>query len=589
MRKNLIIASIALTSTIYSQKNTWQQKADYSITASLDDQKGLVNGEETIEYSNQSNDSLSEIYLHLYWNAFKKGSHAFTVFGNDQSEMDASDFGSITLSEIKIDGQSYTAEVFESIGKIKLKSPLAPLTKARISITFIAQIPACLNRAGKNNTAGTDFTLTQWYPKICRYDAQGWHTDPYLGREFAGTFGNFNVTINCNKRFVIAGTGLLSNKSYTANGWVDKQKESTNGDVAQWKFIAENVHDFAWAADAEWIHKSIRIDLIDFHFFYHEQYENQWTNLMDKWKEAYAICKEEFGTYPYPQFSFIQAGEGYMEYPMCTMLEASRMDFFNTACHEFMHNYFYGIYGSDENLHHWMDEGVTMYAESRISSGGEKKSHTDEAISSYEFMRAMYPEEPIATAANHFDYDYAYYNAAYFKGQLFPELIRYIIGDNKMKQGFHRYYTNWKFKHPEPNDFVKTFEDVSQMELTWFQNYWLNTTKTIDFGIDSLRKSKNGLLFNITNAGVPMPIEFMVELKDGSKKYYYIPIDLTNNVKTDFYRPTETLAKWSCAEKTYSILLPGVSLGNVAKISLDPDGFLPDIAKENNVWPKEEE
>ncbi len=589
MRKNLIIAAIALTSTIYSQKNTWQQKADYSITASLDDQKGLVNGEETIEYSNQSNDSLSEIYLHLYWNAFKKGSHAFTVFGNDQSEMDASDFGSITLSEIKIDGQSYTAEVFESIGKIKLKSPLAPLAKARISITFIAQIPACLNRAGKNNTAGTDFTLTQWYPKICRYDAQGWHTDPYLGREFAGTFGNFNVTINCNKRFVIAGTGLLSNKSYTANGWVDKQKESTNGDVAQWKFTAENVHDFAWAADADWIHKSIRIDLIDFHFFYHKQYEEQWTTLTDKWKEAYAICKEEFGTYPYPQFSFIQAGEGYMEYPMCTMLEASRMDFFNTACHEFMHNYFYGIYGSDENLHHWMDEGVTCYAESRISSGGEKKSHTDEAISSYEWMRAMYPEEPIATAANHFDYDYAYYNAAYFKGQLFPELIRYIIGDNKMKQGFHRYYTNWKFKHPEPNDFVKTFEDVSRMELTWFQNYWLNTTKTIDFGIDSLRKSKNGLLFNITNAGVPMPIEFMVELKDGSKKYYYIPIDLTNNVKTDFYRPTETLAKWSFAEKTYSILLPGVSLGNVAKISLDPDGFLPDIAKENNVWPKEEE
>ena len=204
MRKKLCLAALALTGTFYSQKNTWQQKADYSIIVSLDDQKGLVKGEETIEYSNQSNDSLSEIYLHLYWNAFKKGSHAFTVFGNDQSEMDASDFGSITLSEIKIDGQSYIAEVFESIGKIKLKSPLAPLAKARISITFIAQIPACLNRAGKNNTAGTDFTLTQWYPKICRYDAQGWHTDPYLGREFAGTFGNFNVTINCNKRFVIA-------------------------------------------------------------------------------------------------------------------------------------------------------------------------------------------------------------------------------------------------------------------------------------------------------------------------------------------------------------------------------------------------
>ena len=173
MRNKLCLAALALTSTFYSQKNTWQQKVDYSIIASLDDQKALVAGEETIEYTNNSKDSLSEIYLHLYWNAFKKGSHAFTVFGNDQSEMDASDFGSITLSEIKIDGQSYTAEVFESIGKIKLKSPIAPLTKTRITIAFISQIPACLNRAGKNNTAGTDFTLTQWYPKICRYDAQG--------------------------------------------------------------------------------------------------------------------------------------------------------------------------------------------------------------------------------------------------------------------------------------------------------------------------------------------------------------------------------------------------------------------------------
>ena len=590
MKIKIIIVFFVLINNIYSQSNTWQQHVDYTILASLDDQNGIVNGEETIAYSNNSKDSLSEIYLHLYWNAFKKGSHAFNIISADQSEMSQTDFGQIDILSIMINGELYTAEVFESIGKIKLKTPLAPSAKTQLIIKFSSKIPACISRAGKNNAAGTDFTLTQWYPKICRYDSQGWHTDPYFGREFAGSFGNFNVTINCNKRYVIAGTGLLLNKSYTSKGWLDIGKETANSENVQWKFKAENVHDFAWAADTEWLHNTIKIDQTDFHFFYHEAYKTEWQSLMTKWPKAYAICKEEFGKYPYPQFSFIQAGEGYMEYPMCTMLEGSRMDFFNTACHEFMHNYFYGIFGSDENLHHWMDEGITCYAEARISAiDGQDKNFNEEAISSYGWIRESYLEEPISTAANHFAHDYAYYNAAYYKGQLFPELIRYMIGDKKMKQGFNRYYTNWKFKHPEPNDFVKIFEDVSKMELTWFQNYWVNTTKTIDFGIDSVKNSKGGLKFNLTKEGIPMPIELLIELKDGTKKYFYIPLDLNNNIKTDFYRATEILPKWSCGDNIYSFFLPGLALKNIAKISLDPDGFLPDILPENNSWPLEKQ
>ena len=127
------------------------------------------------------------------------------------------------------------------------------------------------------------------------------------------------------------------------------------------------------------------------------------------------------------------------------------------------------------------------------------------------------------------------------------------------------------------------------MELTWFQNYWLNTTKTIDFGIDSVRKSKNALSFTITREGVPLPVEFSVELKDGTINYYYIPLDLNNNVKTDFYRTTQSLAKWSCGEPNYSISLPGISIKDVLKITLDPDGFLPDVFMENNSWPIEKE
>jgi hypothetical protein len=136
---------------------------------------------------------------------------------------------------------------------------------------------------------------------------------------------------------------------------------------------------------------------------------------------------------------------------------------------------------------------------------------------------------------------------------------------------------------------VKIFEDVSKMELTWFQNYWVNTTKTIDFGIDSVKNSKGGLKFNLTKEGIPMPIELLIELKDGTKKYFYIPLDLNNNIKTDFYRATEILPKWSCGDNIYSFFLPGLALKNIAKISLDPDGFLPDIFPENNTWPLEKQ
>lgn len=223
MRIQLFFFFFVLTSSVFSQNNYWQQKADYTISASLDDNLGLVNGVETIDYSNNSNDSLSEIYFHLYWNAMRKGSHAFNIISADQSEMNQTDFGSIDITSISINGVIHSLEIFESIGKIKLKTPIAPAAKVTLVLKFGSKIPACINRAGKNNISGTDFTFTQWYPKICRYDAQGWHTDPYFGREFAGTFGDFNVTITCNKSYVIAGSGLLLNKSYTTNGWVNKQ------------------------------------------------------------------------------------------------------------------------------------------------------------------------------------------------------------------------------------------------------------------------------------------------------------------------------------------------------------------------------
>lgn len=576
----IFLCFILVFSYSFAQHNYWQQSVDYQINVIVDDINNRISGDEVLIYQNNSSDTLKEIYFHLYWNAFKKGSHAFEKM--NVSELNDSDFGEIIIENLSINNEVHTITIFESIGQVKLLKPILPGKNSEIKIRFSSIIPSCINRAGRNNTAGTDYTFTQWYPKICRYDKMGWHTDPYLGREFAGTFGKYSVSITCHSGYVVAGTGSLKNKKYKDKGWSstiginDSKKE-------KWEFIGENIHDFAFAMDKEWIHKVQTIDGIAFHFFYNEEYDKAWKELMSNWSKAYQICKSEFGVYPYPQFSFIQAGEGYMEYPMCTMLESGRYDFFNTACHEFMHNYFYGIFGTDENLYHWMDEGITCYAEERISNVNKVPNNPSKgAISNYRWVSSSFEEEPISTAANHFESDYPYYNAAYFKGQLFPELIRYIIGDSIMKVGFARFYQTWKFKHPEPNDFVKIFEDVSTMELTWFQNYWLNTTKKIDFSIDSVQKTKDGILIAFGNQGIPMPLEFEIKLKDGKSIYYHIPIDLTNNSKTDFATDVQILPKWSCASKRYSILVKDIKWKDVSQIVIDPNNFLPDINTEDN-------
>jgi hypothetical protein len=581
----ILLLSLSLFSFIisFAQNGYWQQSVMYNIQATLNDTDAKLSGNEQITYTNNSPDAIKEIYFHLYWNAFSKGSHAFEKMDIDPKTLKPSDFGSITIADVQVNGSPIEMKVFESIGQIKLKEPLQPGENLEISMNFNSIIPKTLNRCGKNNTAGTDFTFTQWYPKVCRYDKQGWHTDPYLGREFAGTFGTFDVNISCDASFTVAGTGTPKNKEYTNDGWKSTDGSSSQSGLVNWEFHADNVHDFAWAADKDWSYQKKTIDGIDFQFFYGDYNTDEWDNLIGNWATAYAICKEEFGVYPYPQFSFIQGGEGYMEYPMCTMLEESRSDFFNTACHEFMHNYFYGIYGSDENLHHWMDEGITCYAEARISNIYKQEIFpARDAYSSYSWMRMITTEEPVATAANHFMEDYAYYNAAYYKGQLFPEMIRYIIGDQRMKEGFSKYYELWKFKHPEPNDFVKVFEDVSDMELTWFQNYWLNTTHTIDLTIGEIVKRSGGIELTMERVGVPVPVELEILLKNGTKRNFYIPLDLTNNIKKDFNNPTELLPTWSSASNSLEVFIP-IKYKEIESITIDPNQILPDVNEEGNI------
>lgn len=590
---------LALLPRLMAQKSYWQQQVKYTIHTELDDKKHLLTGTEKIEYQNNSDDTLNRLFFHIYWNSLKSNSDAArwvketNDFMTDEKmlSLKKNEEGSQEVSNLKVNGESVTITLYESILEARLSKPVLPHSSATIELDFVAQVPVSIRRSGRDNPAGTDYSMCQWYPKICRYDKYGWHADPYIGREFAGTFGSFDVTITLDKKYTVAGTGMLQGKSYKEKGYSNTDETvSPKGNKTSWHFIADNVHDFAWACDDSFHHEQVDVDGIRFHFFYHKDklYTEPWAEVIKNIEKAYGIARDNFGAYPYGQFSFIQAGEGYMEYPMCTFLEkGSDESFMGTAFHEFMHAWFYGIFGTDENMFHWMDEGMTSYAESRLYYGVKptELNLNNEAISGYDDYRNYTVEEPASTFANYFKTSEAYILSAYYKGQLFVEQLRYIIGEENVKKGFRQYYQEWKFRHPEPDDFVKIMEDVSGIELSWYQNYWLSTTKVIDYAVDGVSKENDNYHIVIKRIGsLPMPLDVEVKFADGSRQLYYIPLDLMYGKKPHDqalypYERTD-MTPWSFATGKYDLIIS--TKQSILSIKIDPLKYMADINRSNN-------
>lgn len=532
----------------------------------------------------------------MYYNAFKAGSNAAAwsketkdLFPNAGfHQLKPKDEGNQEVKWVKVNGANGTLKYHQTILEVVLEKPILPKSTNMIDVDFEATIPACIQRGGKKSPIGVAYTMTQWYPKICRYDNRGWHLDQYIGREFAGVFGNFDVKITVPKDYTIAGTGVLQNINYLEKGYELKDKSAV-GKTTTWNFTAENVHDFAWAADKNFTHFQENIDGIVFHYFYNykKPYIETWQILRDNMKAAYAVAKENFGAYPYPQFSFIQAGEGYMEYPMCTMVESgNKPDFYTTAFHEFMHSWYYGILGTDENLYPWMDEGLTTYAESRLSAVISKKTDfTEEAMSTYRYIRSRVGEEPMSTAANYYKSSSTYYNASYYKAQMFIEQLNYIIGEQTLKKALLVYFDKWKFKHPTPDDFMRVLEEVSGIHLAWYQNFWINTIKTVDLAVGDVKKQGKETQITLERRGdVPMPAEVLVTLKDGKSMYYYIPLDMMygSKSKAEFVRKdVQELPAWMFAASTYTFTIP-IEFANISKIVIDPMEQLADLNRINN-------
>ncbi len=538
------------------------------------------------------------------------------------------------IASVKLNGAEQKFTVHETILEVHLSKPILPKSTVVFDMDFEAQVPLQVRRAGRDNPGtGVRYSMSQWYPKMAEYDYDGWHPNPYIAREFYGIWGDFDVKITIDKNYVLGGTGYLQNPDKIGMGY---EKAGVNvpkpqGNTITWHFKAPNVHDFMWAADPHYKHLKAQVPngpmvhvLYDrdldrlktvydnlpsrskenFKTFddYLKDYDAQWQRVLEAGLVGIPFVEKNFGEYPYDQYSFIHGGDGGMEYPMATLISGPSI---GTAFHELMHMWYQMMLGTDEAQYSWMDEGFTNYATTLVSnyfynqtrkevtqsevSTGPRRQPTNSpnvhqsAYNSYFNLAKSGLEEPLTTHSDHYETNYAYSQASYAKGQVFLEQLGYIVGAPVRDAILLEYYKQWRFKHPNGKDFLRIAEKVSGMELDWYYEYWVNGTKTIDYGIDSLWEANGATQIRLKRIGyMPMPIDVQVTYKDGTKEMIYIPLySMFGAKKPETDLPTTTVTAWKWTHPTYTFPV-NKRVSDIVEIEIDPSQRLADIQRANN-------
>jgi len=600
--KNLTLLLVAFFSFTVSAQY-WQQKVDYTMSVELDAKTADYTGVQKLVYTNNSPETLSKVFYHLYFNAFRPGSDMAIRLknGGDRNgrfkvnidSLSAFQSGYLKVSSLKQDG--VPTKIIESgtILEVTLNKPLASGASTLLDLEFNGHVPDLVRRAGKNSKEGVAFSMAQWYPKMSEYDVDGWNTDPYTGREFHGVWGDFDVKITLDKDYTVGGSGYLQNADKIGKGYSNRKKAKTKKGKITWHFIAPNVHDFTFAADTDYIHDIYPgPNNVDLHFFYKNNPEiiENWKNLQPLTAELMAFFNEKVGPYPYKQYSVIHGGDGGMEYAMLTLITGNRKfgSLVGVTAHEMAHSWFQHVLATNETKHEWMDEGFTSF----ISTLGtnkvlkaEKDFPHEGSYNGYFRLAKSGVEQPQSTNANRYHYNFAYESTAYSKGAVFLGQLGYIIGRDNLYKTLQAYYNEFKFKHPVPNDIRRIAERVSGIQLRWYLTDWTQTTNTIDYGITSVEAKENATRISLERKGLmPMPLDVLIQYKDGTQEVHYIPITLMRGEKENPYGLSWSVKKdWSWADPNYSFSI-NRSQEEIELITIDPTYYMADINRENNTY-----
>jgi peptidase M1-like protein len=550
--------------------NYWQQQTDYTIAVSLNDIEHTLDGFEKIKYTNNSPDTLSFIWFHLWPNAYKNDQTAFSeqLLQNGRTDFYFSDKekkGYINRLDFRIDGTEAKMEdhpLYIDIIKVLLPHPLAPGNQIEITTPFHEKLPFNFSRGGH---IGQSYQITQWYPKPAVYDQKGWHEMPYLDQgEFYSEFGNFDVRITIPENYIVAATGELQNeeeKNWLINKSKSKEQETSfkaqeiqtikkkkyflktkkeieklnpeqniqiiNPTTAKTKTLVykqNNIHDFAWFADKNFIvnYDTLQLSsgrIINVYSFYLLSENNHWKNSIQFIKDAVRFRSALIGEYPYQTVNAVQTKTGFndgMEYPTITSIspvkDEKELDFIIE--HEVGHNWFYGILGSNERRYPWMDEGINTYYDKRYEEAkykGQdiraKNSKTDNSWLKNKqaddrekmFINVLTKEkidQPISTSSEDFN-EINYNLIPYTKTGLWMKQLEDYLGKKMFDSCMHQYFINWQFKHPYPENFKTVIEEISGKNVD--AQFSLLDKKGSLPGFDQHKKIKPTFLFSQKN------------------------------------------------------------------------------------------
>ena len=517
--KNLFLFSFLFfqLSSSFCQTNYFQQNVNYTIDVTLNDVENTLEGFEIIHYTNNSPDTLQFIWFHLWPNAYKNDR---TAFSEQLLRLGRTDFyfsnedqrGYINRLDFKVNGITADLEdhpQYIDVAKLILPTALPPGQTVKITTPFHEKIPFNFSRGGH---VGKTYQITQWYPKPAVYDAEGWHPMPYLDQgEFYSEFGNFHVQITLPQEYVVAATGELQNQDELE--WL-KQKaaitsaqpvimneqlintkdninsktshiyRSTDNGLKTLTYVQNDVHDFAWFADKNFLvhYDTLQLTsgkIIDAWSFFTQSGSKVWKNSIQFLKDAIKTRSKWLGEYPYDLVTAVEAKMGFsggMEYPTITsispMPDERSLDM--TIEHEVGHNWLYGILASNERAHPWMDEGMNTYFDNRYeklkyadedlkrSKRGflEKRIPNDVIDLAYRIQTTSKKDQPIETSSQDFS-ETNYGVIAYYKTGRWMKALEDFVGKDLFDSCLQEYYKQWKFKHPYPEDFKKVIEEVT--------------------------------------------------------------------------------------------------------------------------------
>ncbi|MGC4038044.1 MAG: M1 family metallopeptidase [Chitinophagaceae bacterium] len=596
----------------------WQNRADYSISATIDTATHSINGNVEITYTNNSPDNLKFLWLQVDQNIYKQDSRASATTTEQGGRWANPKFtqGDVIKSiSINSDGKTYTPQysVTDTRMQLWLQDALKGSgNKTKISIAFSFAIPERgTDRMGRLNTKnGWIYEIAQWFPRMCVYDdIQGWNTLPYLGAgEFYLEYGDFDYSITAPSDMIVVGSGELQNpqecltadqlKRYneaqnSEKTVVIKSDKEVNDKNARlktpsitWKFKIQNARDVAWGASKAFVWDAAKINLPSGKkCFAASVYpvesikKNGWQRSTEMVKGSIEFNSKKWFEFPYPVATNVAGTVGGMEYPGIVFCSAgsSGSGLWGVTDHEFGHTWFPMIVGSNERKYAWMDEGFNTFING-ISTANFNKGEfhqqsffndpTSPFMVKYMFGEGsdgLYNIPEVIQQGN-------LGNAAYGKpGLMLDELRDVVLGPERFDAAFREYIARWAFKHPTPWDFFHSMENVSGEDLSWFWRSWVLNTWKLDQAVKGVTyikdKPENGAEITIVNMEqMPMPVTVLVKETNGKEHRIDLPVEVWQRG-----------AEWVFGVPTTS---------EIKEIILDPDKKLPDYNRDNNTWKK---